>query len=138
MSLSGCGVTRYNLEFNKDGFKSQKTSYAEGEKVTVTYDMVATDTDYRFYTDSEDVKLDQKYDSSHGYTFSFTMPAHDVKLSVEAHNSMETDPYANKPGNWTEKGETDSDLDTETWICPECGTENDRRYCSECGYKKPE
>lgn len=29
------------------------TSYAEGDKVKVYYDLIATDTDYSFYTDSE-------------------------------------------------------------------------------------
>lgn len=26
----------------------------------------------------------------------------------------------------------------DTWICPECGAENDRNFCSNCGAKKPE
>ena len=37
--------------------------------MTVTYDMVATDTDYNFFTDSDDVKLDQEFDNNHGYVF---------------------------------------------------------------------
>ena len=57
LSLFGCGKIRYNIDFDGYGFKSEKTSYAEGEEVTVIYDMIATDTDYSFYTDSDDVKI---------------------------------------------------------------------------------
>ncbi len=267
MSLSGCGTTKYKLTFEGYGLKSAKTSYAEGEKVTVTYDMVATDTDYNFFTDSDDVKLDQEFDNNHGYVFTFIMPAHDVKMSVRSRNSMEKDPYVNPPENsntgspkdyitnenlifdyyeatvatvggdeskeyclykytdtqlvlaqysqeedseetmifctvpvsvlddcmdlvkkyklrkWkngsglrgkqyvvkfmdngelkrvssddmpkngqeafssingvlrTAMGQYYSALDTETWFCPECGTKNNRKYCSECGLEKPE
>jgi hypothetical protein len=35
-------------------------------------------------------------------------------------------------------GQYYSSLDTETWFCPECGTQNNRRYCMECGLEKPE
>lgn len=95
--LFGCGKIRYNVDFDGYGFKSEKTSYAEGEEVTVIYDMIATDTDYSFYTDSDDVRLKQDYDNDHGYIFTFTMPAHDVKLSVRSRNSMEYDPDINEP-----------------------------------------
>lgn len=91
MGLFGCGAVKYKLVFDEDGFQSDKTAYAEGETVTVTYDMIATDTDYSFYTDSDDVKLDQTYDNSLGYVFTFTMPAHDVKLFVRSRNTMEAD-----------------------------------------------
>ena len=97
LSLFGCGKTKYNLEFDGYGFESEKTSYAEGEEVTAIYDMIATDTDYSFYTDSDDVNLKQDYDSNRGYVFSFTMPAHDVKLCVRSGNSMERDPDINEP-----------------------------------------
>ena len=97
MGLFGCGAVKYKLEFGGYGFESKKTSYAEGETVTVTYDMIATDTDYTFYTDSDDVKLDQEFDNNHGYVFTFTMPPHDVKLSVRSRSTMEMDPDAHKP-----------------------------------------
>jgi len=44
------------------GFESDKTSYAEGERVKIYYDMIATDMDYSFYTDSVDVELKTAYD----------------------------------------------------------------------------
>lgn len=265
--FKGCGAAEYRLTFDGYGLESEKRSYAEGEKVTVTYAMVATDTDYTFFTDSDDVNLQQEFDGRHGYVFTFTMPGHDVKISVKSRNSMERDPYANPPGpsdpgspgnciqnekllfdyyeataasvggdesteyclysytdTWlvlaqyrkTEGAEEtmafctvpasllddcmdlvnryqmqtwkhgsglegkqyvvkfpvdgaltrvssdvmpedgqeafsairevlrtawsqyDSALDTEPWFCPECGTRNERRYCSECGLEKPD
>ena len=105
-----------------------------------------------FYTDSEDVDLKQAFDSSKGYVFTFTMPAHDVTLSVKSRNSMEYDPDANNSydpddsDNADNTGDTDNSEEglskdntvTETWFCPECGCKNDRKYCSDCGFKKPE
>ncbi len=149
------GGIMYKLEFDGYGFKSDKTRYSEGEEVTAYYDIFATDTDYSFYTDSEDVDLKQAFDSSKGYVFTFTMPAHDVTLSVKSRNSMEYDPDANNsydpddPSNIGDTGNTgdtdnsENDLSkdntvTETWFCPECGCKNDRKYCSDCGFKKPE
>lgn len=94
MCMTGCGKPKYKLEFDGYGFESEKTVYHEGDQVTVYYDMIATDTDYSFYLDCDDVKLKQDWDNSHGYIFKFTMPAHDVKISVSSRNSMEYDPYA--------------------------------------------
>ena len=74
------------------GFESKKTSYAEGDKVKVYYNIIATDTDYSFYTDSEDVELKRDYDDKKGYVISFIMPAHDVSLHVDSVNSMEYHP----------------------------------------------
>lgn len=74
------------------GFESKKTSYAEGDKVKVYYNIIATDTDYSFYTDSEDVELKRDYDDKKGFVISFIMPAHDVALHVDSVNSMEYHP----------------------------------------------
>ncbi len=57
---------------------------AAGEKVTVRYDTIATDTDYWFSGD--DVEFKQVYDG--GYVFTFVMPDHDVILNVESRNNM--------------------------------------------------
>ncbi len=87
MSVSGCGRQKYRLIFDGYGFEARKTEYAAGETVTVTYDFIATDTDYHFYID-EDVEMKQGYDNARGYVFTFRMQAHDVTLHVESHNSM--------------------------------------------------
>lgn len=96
MGLFGCGKKMYKLNFDGYGFESKKTSYEEGETVTVYYDLIATDTDYTFTCDS-DVKMERDYDGQHGYVFVFTMPDHDVTLHVESRNSMEYDPDAHLP-----------------------------------------
>lgn len=104
MILPGCGAqegsdnmfnlgnsTQYKVNYDGYGFDSKKTTYAEGETVTVYYRLIATDTDYSFSTDCDDVVLQQSYDVSQGYIFTFTMPAHDVTLSVSSRNTMVRD-----------------------------------------------
>ncbi len=81
----------YRLSFNRSGFETEKTMYAPGEEVTVRYDIIATDTDYSFY--SNDVEFRQEYDG--GYVFTFVMPDHNVALNVKSRNTMEYDPDAN-------------------------------------------
>ena len=88
-TLFGCGRQKYKLQFDGYGFQSAKTAYAAGEKVTVYFDLIATDTDYRFWLDDETVKLTQDWDEKRGYVFTFAMPAHDVTLHVSSRNSME-------------------------------------------------
>lgn len=83
----GCGKQKYKLHFDGYGFESKKTAYAAGDRVSVRFGPVATDTDYRFQID-DDVEMSQKFDDDHGYVFTFTMPDHDVTLHVESHNSM--------------------------------------------------
>ncbi len=89
-SVSGCGKQKYTLNLQGYGFESDKTEYAEGERVTVKYGAVGTDTDYHFYID-DDVKLKEKYNWETGYTLKFTMPAHDVTLRVETSSWMPSD-----------------------------------------------
>ena len=78
----------YNLKFDGFGFESEKRTYAPGEEVSVCFGMIATDTDYYFSLDCDDAELNQGYDSAKGYVFTFTMPAHDVTMSVSARNTM--------------------------------------------------
>ena len=93
MGLFGCGKAKYKLNLDDSFFESEKTMYAPGEKVTVRYDIIATDTDYSFYSD--DVDFEQSYDG--GYVFTFIMPDHDVTLKVESHNTMEYEPEISEP-----------------------------------------
>ena len=92
--FTACGkednAVKYKLILNGGFSEPEKTEYAPGEKVTVRYDIIATDTDYRFFSD--DVDFEQDFDG--GYVFTFVMPEHDVTMNVESHNSMEYDPNA--------------------------------------------
>ena len=85
LSLSACGRQKYTVNFDGGFFESKRTQYAAGEKVTVRYDIIATDTDYHFYID-DDVEMNQDFDG--GYVFTFIMPDHDVTLHEESYNSM--------------------------------------------------
>ena len=139
MGLFGCAKEKYQLKLDSSDFESKKTAYAAGEKVTVYYDLIATDTDYWFYTDSEDVELKQSYDNQHGYIFSFTMPAHDVTLYVKSRNSMEPMNYfpepEEEPGAESEP-EPEEEIQGDPWFCPECGCKNTGRKCVDCGYER--
>lgn len=81
------GRTEYKLNL-QSGLTSAKTQYAAGDEVTVCFGIIATDTDYTFVIDPEDVKFTQGYDSTRGYVITFVMPAHDVTLSVISRNTM--------------------------------------------------
>ncbi len=86
--MIGFGKKKHKLIFAEYGFTSKKTSYAVGESVTVYYDLIATDTDYSFYVEEDDVDLHRDYDTAHGYVFMFAMPDHDVTIHVSSRNSM--------------------------------------------------
>lgn len=110
-SLFGCRKPKYKLILD-GSFESRKTEYAEGETVTVYFSMIATDTDYHFWLDDESVDMKQNYDERHGYVFTFSMPAHDVTLHEESHNSMVYQPeYALTLVNEA--------VDADIWILPQ-------------------
>ena len=127
-TLFGCGKPKYKLHFDGYGFQSSKTEYAAGEQVTVYYDLIATDTDYRFWLDDESVKLKQDYDDRHGYVFSFIMPDHELTLHVSSHNSMEYIPTVSISfQNEVEEADvwllpqTEENLKTSLWGTPSAG-----------------
>lgn len=132
MSLLGCGAKKYVVNAN-GGYELDKKSYAAGEEVTAYFKYIATDTDYTFYCENEDVKIKTEYDNAVGYVITFTMPDHDVTLGVKSRNTMTIDfeadpaPPAAEPDNQFIGG----------WKCPECGNINAGPYCAECGRKKP-
>ena len=67
-------------------YKNAKDEYRAGEKVTLNFWMIATDTDYSFQLDGAELVRD--YDREKGFVLSFTMPDHDVVLHCSSRNSM--------------------------------------------------
>ena len=127
-TLFGCGKPKYKLHFEGYGFQSSKTEYAAGDQVTVYYDLIATDTDYRFWLDDENVKLKQDYDDRHGYVFTFIMPDHELTLHVSSRNSMEYIPTVSVSfQNEVEEADvwllpqTEENLKTSLWGTPSAG-----------------
>lgn len=87
---------KYKVDYNGDmqWFIGAKESYKAGEKVTLYFDMIATDTNYYFYIDDEEIY--PSYESGKGYKISFAMPEHDVSVRVKAVNSMRYIPEEKK------------------------------------------
>ena len=86
--FSGCVAQKYNVDYcgSKGCFSNAKDSYKAGTKVTLYYELIATDTDYSFTLDGEPV--DWSYDEKKGFVIEFIMPEHDVKLECNTINSM--------------------------------------------------
>ncbi len=86
--LFACSSQKYKLDFagQESNFEGAKKAYKEGEKVTLYFPYIATDTDYSFYVDGE--RINPGYDEGKGYVIEFTMPAHDVKVGYRSVNSM--------------------------------------------------
>lgn len=120
-------LEKFRVTFERYGFNTEKNLYAPGEPVEVSY-MAASDMSYRFFIDG--VEFEQGYDPARGILLRFVMPAHDVTIRVESWNSMTFDPNAS--ANIRSREAKDR------WFCPECGTENFRKFCTECGRKKLE
>lgn len=91
MFIFGCGKKKYNVDYHgqMDWFNGAKTTYMEGEKVELTYDMIATDTDYSFFVDGEPAKT--KWDDKRGFVITFTMPDHDIEVYRTSENTMENE-----------------------------------------------
>ncbi|MEE1263333.1 hypothetical protein [Ruminococcus sp.] len=85
MSLFG---KKYKVDYcgQKFAYKNAKDEYRAGEKVTVYYSMVATDTDYYFSLEGAELTID--YETEKGYILSFVMPDRDVVLRCLSRNSM--------------------------------------------------
>ena len=79
---------KYKLDYcgEKYAYKKAKDEYRAGEKVTLYYWMIATDTDYSFSLDG--AELSRYYDTKKGFILSFIMPDHDVVLHCFSRNSM--------------------------------------------------
>ncbi len=86
--FSGCKTQKYNVDYcgSKGCYSNAKDSYKAGSKVTLYFELIATDTDYSFTLDGEPV--DWSYDEKKGFVIEFIMPEHDVKLECHSKNSM--------------------------------------------------
>ena len=100
--LTGCGKTqkfKLDLEGRDSSFQDVKASgYEPGEEVRIVFNVIATDTDYSFFVDDKPAQVD--YRDTEGYIITFTMPQHDVRVSVKSVNSM--DMVMEEPENGTE------------------------------------
>ncbi len=89
LGLFGCkSVKKYKVDYSgsKSSYENAKDAYAAGEEVVLYYPYIATDTDYSFCLDGEDLRYD--YEDDKGFVLRFTMPDHDVTLECRSHNSM--------------------------------------------------
>ncbi|MBR1732008.1 MAG: hypothetical protein IJ725_06215 [Ruminococcus sp.] len=92
-ALAGCyGGDTYKVDYNgqKDSYQNAQDRYKAGEKVSLVFWLIATDTDYYFTLDGE--PINPRYDESKGYVIEFTMPEHDVSLEWDSKNSMVYEP----------------------------------------------
>lgn len=77
---------RYNVHYDNVFYKNAKDSYRVGQKVSIYYNLIATDTDYRFNVEGADYEI--SYNDRKGYVIEFVMPANDVYVSMSSKNSM--------------------------------------------------
>lgn len=79
---------KYKVDYcgEKYAYKNAKDEYRAGEKVTLYFWMIATDTDYSFWL--EGAELERDYDTKKGFILRFIMPDHDVVLHCSERNSM--------------------------------------------------
>ena len=90
--LSGCFAPKYRIDYEgkKSAFEDAKDEYRAGKNVKLVYGYAATDTDYHFCLDGEDIKTE--FDSKGRIILRFTMPEHNATLRAFAINSMTYNP----------------------------------------------
>ncbi len=90
-----CGNKKFKVDYHgrKFAFTGAKDSYRAGERVTLYFEFIATDTDYRFFVNGE--MFNARY-GERGYEISFVMPGHDTEVYFESRNTMVYDPSAEK------------------------------------------
>lgn len=71
-------------------FDGAKESYVEGTEVEISYSLIATDTNYSFHVDGQEVCVE--WNDKKGYIIRFTMPAHDIEVYCVEKNIMRFEP----------------------------------------------
>ena len=86
-ALSSSGNEKYRIEYDsKDLYNGAKDRYTAGQKVTLYFPYVATDTSYSFYLNGK--AIDKTYSDFSGYKLEFVMPPYDAKLECVTRNDM--------------------------------------------------
>ena len=117
-------------------YKDDRVFYKPGERVEVDYFGVASDTSYHVTVNAPELRVE--YGSVIHITF--TMPDHDVYISIGAQSVMTC-----MPGNMGITGMMGMGMnadkpvasDGSEWTCPLCGAGNKGKFCSECGGARP-
>ena len=86
-ALNSCGGEKYKMEYDSKAlYRGAKDSYKVGQKVTLRFPYVATDTSYSFYLNGK--SIDATYSDIGGYKLEFIMPPYDAKLECVTRNDM--------------------------------------------------
>ena len=120
----------YKVVLHSRGLTAEKTEYAAGECVTVWNLFNGSDMCYSFYVNASDQKQIWK-DGKTGVQF--TMPAHDVEVSLGTESCMMAPKPVQSPFGF---GMMAAAL---FWKCANCGeTGNQGKFCTNCGARQPE
>ena len=117
-------------------YKDGRVFYKPGDRVEVDYFGVASDTSYHVTVNAPELRVE--YGSV--IHIAFTMPDHDVYISIGAQSVMTC-----MPGNMGITGMMGMGMnadkpvasDGSEWTCPLCGAGNKGKFCSECGGARP-
>ena len=131
-------------------YKDDRVYYKPGERVDVDYWAVGTDISYDVSVVAPDLRVE--YGSV--IHISFTMPEHDVYISIGSKSFMTGTPDNNgktalngfmgmlegDAGDSAEAPKPDpkpTDSEVSEWTCPLCGARNKGKFCSECAGLRP-
>lgn len=81
ISMTGCMEKKYKVDYDDTFFSGKKQTYRPGEEAEFVLEIIGSDMNNVIYLDGE--RLPMQYDEERGYVVRFTMPEHDVKLTVE-------------------------------------------------------
>lgn len=79
--MTGCMEKKYKVDYDETFFSGKKKAYRPGEEAEFVLEVIGSDMTTVIYLDGECIP--SEYDENKGYVVRFTMPEHDVKLTVE-------------------------------------------------------